>query len=111
MSRGCAVPKNPSSAVGPEHAHQLRGEGLCRFPIHIVDQIPAEDAVDRRIGLREPLREERRKRLDFPLAYMAIEIRVDVLYENLAAKLLAEVRDVAADDRSQIQQDRRTARG
>jgi hypothetical protein len=42
---------------------------------------------------------------------MAIEIRVDVLYEDLAAKLLAEVRDVAADDRSQIEQDRRAARG
>jgi hypothetical protein len=42
---------------------------------------------------------------------MAIEIRVDVLYEDLAAKLLAEVRDVAADDRSQIEQDRRATRG
>ncbi len=41
---------------------------------------------------------------------MAIEVGEDVLDEDLAAELLAEEADVAADDRTEIEQDRRFAR-
>ena len=48
MSRGCAVPKNPRSAPsGRSTRVNCVGERLRRPPIQIVDQIPAEDAVDR----------------------------------------------------------------
>ena len=42
-----------------------------------------------------------------PVADVPIEIREDVLDENLAAELFAEEADVAADDRPEVEQDRR----
>ena len=42
----------------------------------------------------------------FLLAHVSIEIGVDVLDKDLAAELLAEEVHVAADDRSEIEQDR-----
>ena len=44
------------------------------------------------------------------VADVPIEIGEDVLDENLAAELLAEEADVAADDRAEIEQHRRLAR-
>jgi hypothetical protein len=43
-------------------------------------------------------------------ADVAIEIREDVLDENLAPELLAEEADIAADDRAEIEQHGRLAR-
>jgi hypothetical protein len=42
---------------------------------------------------------------------VAIDVGEDVLDENLAAELLAEKADVAANDRSEVEQRRRFARG
>ena len=45
-----------------------------------------------------------------PVADVPIEVGEDVLDENLAAELLAEEADVAADDRTEIEQDGQLAR-
>ena len=50
------------------------------------------------------------QRVELAVAHVAIEIREDVLDEDLAAELLAEKADVAADDRPEIEQHRRLAR-
>jgi hypothetical protein len=42
---------------------------------------------------------------------MAIEVREDILDEDLAAELLAEKADVAADHRAEVEQHRELARG
>ena len=52
------------------------------------------------VGLRKPLLEERRQRVELAFAHVPIEIGEDVLDEDLAAELFAEEADVAADDRA-----------
>ena len=55
--------------------------------------------------------EELGQRLELPLADVSIDVGEDVLDEDLAAELLAEKAHVAADDRPEIEQHRRFARG
>src|SRR5262249_4394134 len=59
---------------------------------------------------REALLEKRREILELAVADVTIDVGEDVLDENLAAELLAEKADVAADDRAQVEQDRRLPR-
>src|SRR5204863_8735040 len=66
--------------------------------------------VDLAIGLWKPFGKERRERLELALADVAIDVGEDVLDEDLAPELFAEIADVAADDRSEIEQDRHLAR-
>ena len=81
---------------------------LRRLPIEIVDQIPAEDR--RRpyaSACGKPLLRKPEATRAFRSRTWRSRSREDVLDEDLAAKLLAEETDVAADDRAQIEQDRR----
>ena len=54
--------------------------------------------------LRETRLEERRQFVELVLFHVAIDVGGDVLDANPAAELLAEERDVAADDRAEIEQ-------
>ena len=61
--------------------------------------------------LREPLpQKSRRSCSSLAVADVPIEIGEDVLDEDLAAELLAEEADVAADDGPEIEEHRRLAR-
>src|SRR5438874_1435666 len=98
-------------SIGAEHARQLRGELLRRLAVEVVDNVPAQNAVHPAIGLREAPLEKGRQRLKRALARVPVEVGENVLDEDLAAQLLAEEADVAADDRAEIEEDRRFARG
>src|SRR5579862_9012954 len=77
-------------AFGAQDARELIGERLCGGLVHIVDQVPAEDAVDGGLLLRKPRLQEGRQRVELAVADMSIEVGEDVLDENLAPELLAE---------------------
>src|SRR6185436_4615420 len=96
--------------LGTEDARQLLRERLRRRLVEIIEDVPAQDAVDARVGLRESLLEEGGQIGDVPIAHVPIDVLRQVLDEDLAAKLLAEEVDVGPDDRTQIDQDRLFAR-
>src|SRR3954465_4035001 len=105
-------PEKPEQrAVGTKHARELIGERLAGRLVHVVDEIPAENPVDGRFFLWKPLFEKGGEFVELAAANMAIEVREDILDENLAAELLAKETDVAADDRPEIEQDGRLLRG
>src|SRR5262249_27773142 len=80
--------KAQQRAVGPQQARELRRELLRRRTVEIVDHVPAQDPVDGRILLRKALLEKRGQLLERVRAHVAIDVRENVLDENLAAKLL-----------------------
>jgi hypothetical protein len=86
VSRACAVPKN----------------GL----VHVVDEIPTENPVDGVAHLREALLQERGEIFDLSGTDVAVDVRKDILDEDLAAELFAEEAHVAADNRAEIEQHR-----
>ena len=72
-------------AVGPQHARQLLGQRLRGRPVEVVDEVPAQDAVDRRGLLREALPQRLGEALGRAGADVAIEIGEQILDEDLAA--------------------------
>ena len=74
-------------------------------------RVPAQDAVDRAVACGNASWRAPGSASQLAVADVPIEIREDVLDENLAAELLAEEADVAADDRPEVEQHRRLARG
>src|SRR5207247_912646 len=110
IARPRRAEKAEQRALRPEHTREMVGQLLGRPTIEVVDEVPAQDAVDGPVGLREPRLQEFGKRVELPVADVSIEIREDVLDENLAPELLAKERDVAADDRAEIEQDGQFAR-
>jgi hypothetical protein len=60
------------------------GQFLRRRLIQVVHEIPAQDAVDFAVGLRESVLEKGRELFEGAGADVAIEVREDVLDENLA---------------------------
>src|SRR4051794_19719375 len=111
VGRLCGAEETEQRPFGSKDARQLGRDRLRRRLVEIVDQIPAQHAVNRAGRLRKSSFEEVRQPLEFPLANMPIEIGKNILDENLAPELLAEKTDVAADDRAQIEQHRRSIRG
>src|SRR5438270_88709 len=93
--------------VRSQDPRQLVGDLRRRRLVEIVDQIPAENAVDGVRDLRESLLQKGRQLFELAAAHVAIDVGKDVLDENLAAELLAKKADVAPDDRAQIEQDGR----
>src|SRR4029079_15728078 len=85
-----------------------------------VQQIPAQDPVDADVGLREPLGEKAgqiaalalaaapvdvgAKISSLALSVVPVDVGVEILDENLAPELLAEVRDVGPDDGAKVEQ-------
>ena len=97
--------KNASSTPsGRSIRVQLARERLRRGFVEIIEDVPAEDAVDGVVFLREALREKRRERLELALGDVPIDVLEQILDDDLAAKLLAEERDVGADDRAEVEQ-------
>lgn len=102
--------KAEQRAFRSEQARELIGERLCGGAIQIVEDIPAEDAVDwilqrRKAGFQKTWNRRNVTRLQVP-----VEVGKDILDSNLAPELLPEERDVGSDDRSEIEQDRRFPR-
>ena len=96
MSRtGPRREKAEQRAVRAKHSRHLRGEFVGGRAIEVVHHVPAEDAVERGIGLRKSLLEELGQRLQLAFPRVAFDIGEDVLDENLAPELLAEEIDVA----------------
>ena len=78
---------------------QARRERLARAPVEEIENIPAENAVDR----SRLVPQARLERLDQTARRSAaLRLRVnfcdEVLDENLAGELVAEKRDVLSDD-------------
>src|SRR5438094_5355206 len=96
--------ESEQGALGPQHARQLVGQLLRRRTIHVVDDVPAEDAIHRSVGLRKARLQESRQRVELRVAHVAIEIREDILDKNLAAELFTKEADVAPDNRTEIEQ-------
>jgi hypothetical protein len=96
-------------ALGPQHARQLVGQRLRGRPIEVVDEVPAQDAVDRRGLLREAVPQRLGEAFGRPGADVAVQIGEQILDEDLAAELLAEEADVGADDGPQVEEHRRLA--
>src|SRR5262249_7813393 len=97
--------------VRPQHARQLRRKLLRRSAIEIVHDVPAQDAVYAGVVHREALREKRRQILELAIPDVAIDVGEDIFDENLAAELFTEKADVAADDRTEVEQHRGIAGG
>src|SRR5262249_2172741 len=95
---------------GPQQPRALRGELLRGCRREVIDDIPAEDAVDAAARLPESLFEECRELVGTPLARMAFDVSEDVLDEDLASELLAGKCDVAAEDGPQMDEDGRLTR-
>ena len=93
-------------AVRPEDANEVPGQRLGRRPIDVVEDVPAENAVDAPLLLREARLEERGQLLELALRDVAIDVLEEILDQDLAAKLLAEERDVGADDGAEIEEQR-----
>src|SRR5689334_21199461 len=102
--------KSEERSVRSEHPYELPRERLCRRAVQVIEQIPAEDAVDRPVFLQKSTAEKVWKCRELPLANVTIEVGEHVLDENLAAELFAEEAHIAADDRAEIEQPRRFAR-
>src|SRR5438105_11941759 len=77
-------------SIGSQHPRQLIGELLRGFAIEVIDQVPAKDAVDTSGLLRKTLLQKCRQRLERSRAHVPIEVREDVLDEDLAPELLTE---------------------
>ena len=99
--------KKPSRhAVGTQQRRQRGGQRLRRRTIEIIEHVPAEDAVDRARRFLEALREEFRQLIELVVLDVPIDVLGDVFDAQAAAELLAEERDVAADDGTEIEQQR-----
>src|SRR5688572_14596038 len=110
LTRLCRAEEGEQGAVGSQDARQLTGQRLRGTAIEVIDHVPAQDPVDRAVLLRKAFLEEYRQLVDLAPAHVTIQIREDVLDEDLASELLAEKTDVAADHRAEIEQNRRFAR-
>ncbi len=87
---------------------EMASQRLAGGTVQQIEQVPAQDAVDGAVRVRESFLEER---LD--LAHRrrrGRKIRGDVFDEDLAAQPLSEERDVLSDDRTEVQKDRRINR-
>ena len=94
-------------AARPEHADDLLGQGLRRRPCRGNRRDPSRGCrrywhrrCENRVGM--PPRGRRAV-----AAQLAIDVGEEVLDEQLAAEPLAAEGDVRADDRAQVEQDRR----
>ena len=81
-------------------------ERLRGFPIQVVEDVPAQNAVHAFVFLRKARREKRGQLPGLAFADEAIDVLEDVLDENLAAQFLAEEGDVGADDGTEVEQQR-----
>src|SRR5205085_230593 len=79
-------------------------------PIEVVENVPAENAIDAGLLLCEALTEERGQILELAFRDVPIDVLEEILDEDLAAKLFTEERHVRADDRSEVEQQRLRAR-
>ena len=102
--------KRQQYAVGTKHPHELIGQRLRRFLIKVVEQVPAQDAVDTARLLREPLHQERRKLVEKTVTDVTVDVLRQIFDDDLAAQLLAKETDVGADDRTKVEEDRLRAR-
>ena len=62
-------------------------------------------------GLRKASRQKGGKGFHVARSHVTLELGVDIFDEDLAADLLAEEADIAADDRAEIDERRRLAAG
>jgi hypothetical protein len=89
-SRVADVLKNLTGRRRLQHPRQLVGHNECGRRIEEVQQVPAENAVDTAVGLRESLAEERGQLPRRSRAVVPIDVGEEILDEDLAAELLAE---------------------
>ena len=104
------VEKRQQHAVGRRIRTSCSASAFADCLVEIVEQVPAQDAVDAAGLLREALRQERGELLEHAFTDVAIDVLRQILDDDLAAELLAEETDVGADDRTEIEQHRLRAR-
>ncbi len=96
--------------VGSKNPHELPCQRLRRLPIEVIENVPAQNSIDAFLVLREALTEKRGKLLELPFRDVPIDVLEEILDDDLAAELLAEERDIGADDRAKIEQQRLRSR-
>jgi hypothetical protein len=96
-------------ATGLEEPGHFARQRLRRALVEVVEDVPAEDAVEAGIGLGEAGLEELRQLFGPVLPRVLLEVRVDVLDEELAAQAFTEIVDVAADNGAEVEQHRSLA--
>ena len=94
-------------AARPQHADDLARQRLGRRLRQEIEDVPAQDAVDAAVRVPEAGVERRASVVERAGARMPVEVGEQVLDEQLAAELLAEERDVGADDRAEVDEHRR----
>ncbi len=110
VSAAPTVVKNPSRVPsGRSSFVSAHGERLRRRQIEEVEEIPAQNAVDRTVLVLQARLQVFGERC-FRVLRITIEIGEQIFEDDLAAEALAEERDVRADDRPEVHQDRRFAR-
>src|SRR4029450_6538232 len=102
--------KRQQYAVGTQHPHELIGQRRRGFLIKVVEDVPAQDAVDTARLLREPLHQERRKLVEKTVTDVTVDVLRKIFDDDLAAQLLAKETDIGADDRPKVVEDRLRAR-
>jgi hypothetical protein len=102
--------KAEQRAFRSQQAGELIGERLCGGAIEIVEDIPAEDAIDWIRQRRKPGLQKTWNRRNVTGSQVPVEVGKNILDSNLAPELLPEEADVGSDDRSEIEQDRRFPR-
>jgi len=92
---GLCRPEEPEQhTFRPKQSDQLSGERLRRASIEVIDEIPAEDAVDGFRQFRKPIGKKLRKCTHIAAPLIPVEVREDVLDVDLALELLTEKADV-----------------
>ena len=99
---GGAAEKPHHRTAGPQHADDLSGQRLRRGLRQIVEDVPAQDAVDAPVLVAEALVDRAGKVVQRARARVPIVVGKQILDEQLAPELLAEKRDVGADHRTEI---------
>ncbi len=88
-----------------QQPHDLRGKHLSRSFGEEVEDVPAEDAVDAAVRMGEPGPERRCQVFRSRPPEVAVHVRHEILYEQLAPEPLAAERHVGAGDRPEIKDD------
>ena len=99
--------KNASSTPsGRSTRVSWRARRSAEAPLQVIEDVPAENAVDGSCLLRKARVEEGREIFDLRLVQVPVDVLGEILDENLAAELLAEKCEVGADGRAEIEQHR-----
>src|SRR5262245_56240790 len=110
FARLCGAEETEQRALRTQEARELIGERLSGGTIEIVEDIPAENAIDRVLLRGESGFEKTRNRRSLAGPQVPVDIGKNVFDTNLSAELFTEEADVGSNDRPEIEQDRRLPR-